>query len=694
MNSLWNIKLEDLDFDEINALSNELQLNKLTAALLWNRGCKTPSLAREFLVCDKLSLHNPFLMKDMDKAANQIKSAIDTGKKIAVYGDYDVDGVTSTCIVYTYLKSRKCDVAYHIPHRFEEGYGLNKKAIDDLAAENTELIITVDCGITAVEEIEYIKTLGIKTIVTDHHKCPDRLPDCEAVVNPHRTDCDYPTKELCGAGVAFNLICAVESLYHTDLSISDIMDKMSDEYSDLVAIGTIADVMDLKGFNRYIVKQGITSIENSKRYGIRALKELSEYKVNSTYISFNIAPKLNAAGRIDRASIALELLLADNTNDAAEGVKKLLELNKLRQEEETKIYKSAVEMISADKSYNDDEILVLAGENWHSGVIGIVASRILERYKKPTVMISVTDNDSCRGSGRSMKGLNLVEAVNSCRDILSACGGHELAAGLSIEKSKIPEFRRAINEYAKDNIDYSTYTPKIDVECKIKASDITIEAINDISRLEPYGQGNPVPLFVLTNVKINAVTGVGQDKHTRLTIEGDKKIFNAIYFGVPPQNIKFSNGDIVDILCSLDINEYRGEISPKIMVKGITEASSIGYDKKRQSELYEKIKSGEKFSSNEKAIPERKDFAVVYRELVRLSKIKQYDISENYLIGLLHYEKNSLCKIRFIFDILSEVGLVDNKLENEFYSFSLLKTQGKVNLDKSPLYNMIRSNKI
>lgn len=440
----------------VNEIANKLGIKLPTAQLLVNRGCMTPTEAKAFLTKEEEQLHDPFMMLDMDNAAYRIIEGIENGDKIVIYGDYDVDGVTSVSSLYLYLKEKGADVSYYIPCRLGEGYGVSEAAIRKLHEEGYNLIITVDTGITAVAEAELARQLGMDIIVTDHHECHGELPDAEAVVNPRRPDCPYPFKELAGVGVVFKLMCAVESVMNPEDEMIDCVRRISAEYGDLVAIGTIADVMPINDENRLIVSYGLSLIENTTRPGlielIEATRSDSKYqtkrKITTSFIGYTIAPRINAAGRISDASIAVKLFLAEDCETAAPIAKKLCDINRERQNEENKIVDQAYARIDAEHDFERDPIIILDDEQWHHGIIGIVASRITEKYACPSILISFEGNgseksgeDFGKGSGRSVKGLNLVDALSECSDLLEKFGGHELAAGLTIKRENLPNSR-------------------------------------------------------------------------------------------------------------------------------------------------------------------------------------------------------------------------------------------------------------
>ena len=482
----WIIKSVDTaeSENEISKISRDLGINRIVAKLLYNRGYTDTESAKSFIYMETEMLSNPFLLQDIEKGIDRISEAVSRGEKITVYGDYDVDGVTAVCTLYLYLKSVGANVEYYIPNRIGEGYGVSTVAIDSIAEGGTGLIVTVDTGITATEEVLYAKSLGIDFVITDHHECRTALPEAVAVINPHRPDCPYPFKELAGVGVVFKLVCAYEERIG-GTTRREAAKKIFSEYADLVAIGTIADVMPIKDENRIIVRYGLSKIENNKRVGLSALMEAASSrndaqknqrnkkrsKITSGYIGYTIAPRINAAGRIKNASMAVELFLSQDPDYAREIAEELCHTNRERQAEENKIMLEAAEQID-NLNIDDNPVIVLDADHWHHGVIGIVSSRITEKYSRPSILVSFEGNegdtpspdDIGKGSGRSIKGMNLVDALCYCSEHLVKFGGHELAAGLSVKRCELDNFRALINEYAKNNLSQDDMIPTVEAD--------------------------------------------------------------------------------------------------------------------------------------------------------------------------------------------------------------------------------------
>ena len=542
-------------------------IEPFAALLLCARGLTDEFEVESFLFDTELI--DPFTLPDMEKACERVHKAVDSGERITVFGDYDADGVTSTALMYSFLSSRGAVVDYYIPDRAEEGYGMNNRAIDSLKERGTSLIVTVDNGISAIDEIEYAKSLGIDVVVTDHHKVGEVLPDAVAVVDPHREDSVCEFSEWAGVGVAFKFICAFDNDFGYDLL---------EEYGDLVALGTVADIVSLRGENRIIVRSGLAFInaglyDGTLRTGIKALVEVSDNSgaLNSMGLAFRLSPRINAAGRLGSAERALKLLLCEDAEEARLIAEEISQLNSQRQSTESAITEEAVKIIENNADIKHRRVIVVSGESWHQGVIGIVASRIAERYGKPCIVISENDEVS-RGSGRSIEGFSLYDGLSYCSDVLVQYGGHVLAAGLSIDKDRISEFRDKINEYAE------TIEPIVGVlhiDCKLNPAGIDVDMVSSLQILEPYGAENPQPLFGLYGMVVSAVQGVGNGKHTRLSLKKNGVSLSAIMFSVAPEDLPYVMGDKVDVAVKLSENEYQGKTQVSIQVKDIRLS---GYD--------------------------------------------------------------------------------------------------------------------
>ncbi|MBQ4648090.1 MAG: single-stranded-DNA-specific exonuclease RecJ [Clostridia bacterium] len=690
MNTQWIVKTAD--FDKASVICQELGLLPLTARLLCSRGQDTPEKAKAFLECNYNCKYNPFLLKDMDKAVERIRRAITNKERVCIYGDYDVDGVTATTILYVYLTEQGVDCDYFIPGRLEDGYGLNKKAISNLGGK-TDLIITVDTGITAVEETEYASSLGIDMVITDHHSCRDVLPNACAVVNPHREDCEYPFKHLAGVGVVYKLLSALEG----------DTDKIIDRFGDIIAIGTIADVMPIVDENRYITALGIKKLQNTSNLGLKALmakcniNTAENKKVNSISIGFTISPRINAAGRIKNAKSAVELLLSKDEALADALAEELCAINKERQNTEQKIYEEVQKQIEA---YKDDNVYVLSSDGWHQGVIGVVASRLTERYGQPSILFSF-DGDVGKGSGRSIKGFSMLDALKVCDGLLEEYGGHELAAGLTINRENLDAFRAKINEYAFEKVKSAKDSSFVEADCEIFANEITLKQAYEISRLEPFGLQNPVPLLLLRDACICEITPLASGKHVRLTLEceGLSKKITAIYFNMRYSEFSFRLGDRCDLLTTLEVNEFRGVSEAKLYIKKMRFSSAAEEEFEEQLSYYKAATDVENHVDLPKeSIPSLNQFRALFRLLKRELGESRKKLSFSYIQRTIKETEDKegicLCSLHIIFDVLRESNLAEWSISDDgsVIDVRLLPFKGKVNLDNSPLLLRIKSN--
>ena len=546
-NKTWQLTEQFCDTASIDSISSSLNISYVTARLLANRGYTDADLARGFLRKETAFLHDPFLLADMDNAVKRILEAVYNGEKIVIYGDYDVDGVTAVTVLYTYLHNCGADVRYYIPNRIGEGYGVNFDALKSFSEDGCTLVITVDTGITANDEIEKAKALGLDVIITDHHECREILPDAVAVVNPCRPDCTYPFGELAGCGVAFKLVCALE-MKRSGSNLYEATKKAAADFCEFVAIGTIADVMPLVDENRIIVSYGLKLLENTENIGLSALMRASglisldadggiiKKKITSSAVGFTIAPRLNAAGRISSAELSVELLLCRDRLRAEELSAELCEINRQRQAEENSIIEEAEKKIEL-QCREDDRVIVLDDDHWHHGVIGIVCSRLTDKYNLPSILISFEHNmgdtpsfdDIGKGSGRSIRGLNLFEALAYSSDLLEKYGGHELAAGLSMTRGNLDSFRRVINKYADEKLAGENFCRIVDIDLLLYPEEISQRLADELYLLEPFGTGNVQPVFETDRLIISEITPLSGGKHTKLTLSasGLSTVFSA-----------------------------------------------------------------------------------------------------------------------------------------------------------------------
>lgn len=682
----WSLRSANVSESTVDMIIEKYNLSETCAELIAARCGNSEEDIDGFINRDYFPQRDPRLLNDMDKAVERIlRSVRDKDDVIAIYGDYDVDGVTSVSMMYLYLTSLGLRVGYYIPSRNDEGYGVNKSAINRLYGKGVTLIITVDTGVTAFEEVEYAKSLGIDMIITDHHECRPELPDALAVINPHRFDCEYPFKELAGVGVAFKLICAVEMARAgvTGLSEYEAQRKMLLTYGDLVAIGTVADVMPIVDENRMIVSMGLKILDARPRLGISALIETSSGKANSysqkkditsTFIGFTIAPRLNAAGRMGNAAVAVELLLAEDKETAKNIAEELCETNRIRQSEENKIVDAALEKIDDewDIHIKNGGVIVLAGEDWQQGVIGIVASRITERFGMPSILITFDGSvptlsdespvDLGKGSGRSVKGFNLVTALAECDDLLEKYGGHELAAGLSVRRGNLDAFRERLNDYARPILNNLDNVQIIEADKVISANDLTLSFANELSSvIEPCGQSNPVPTFILTDITITSVRGIGAGKHLKLTYEKDGKKFTGLWFGVAESQNRFKVGEVVDVLFTVSINRFNGNTELQLIVSDMRYAEAVYNSCRSGRDALNRVLGGGGFSSQDHYLPERKDFVALYRLFLSFVKDGRFSISDSnadkMFTDSLMDEKPNFVKYRLMLEVFNELDI-------------------------------------
>ena len=545
MKKKWQIYEEEKE--KINKISIQYHINKLLASILVNRNIEEDKI-EAFLNPTRKSFHDPFLMPDMKKAVDRILKAMQNKEKIIIYGDYDVDGITSITVLKSFLEDRGVHVDSYIPNRLEEGYGLNKPAIEKIAENKYQLMITVDCGISGIEEIEYANSLGIETIVTDHHEVGDSLPNAIAIVDAKRKDNEYPCRDLAGVGVVFKLIQAIG----IKLGLEE---KEYLKYLDIVCIGTISDIVPLVDENRAIAKLGLLLVRQTKNLGLQSLLMSSGYKnIDSTTISFGVAPRINACGRMGHADEALNLFLSKDIYEVNELTKKLNEYNKIRQETEKNIYEDAVKQIEQNK-LNEKNAIIVSGENWHHGVIGIVSSKITDLYFKPSILLC-NEGEFSKGSGRSIPGFDLHQALMQCQDTIDRFGGHAMAIGITIKTDKFQEFAEEFENVAKEaKID--EIIPIINIDAKIELNEINKEMVESLKLLEPYGEGNKMPIFAFRNLKIDSIRALSEGKHIKLTLN----------LGKIAEDYRI--GDKIDVVGTLEINSFNGVDSLQINVKDI-----------------------------------------------------------------------------------------------------------------------------
>ena len=558
MNKKW--EFYNSDVEKIKEISEKFKISELLASVLVNRNIIKDEDVKLFLEPTRSDFHDPYLMPDMKPAVDRIIKAIKNNEKTIIYGDYDVDGITSITVLTRFLKERGLDVSSYIPNRLDEGYGLNKDAIKNIAEEGYKLIITVDCGISGTEEVEYAYSLGMEVIVTDHHEPLDELPKALAVIDCKRKDSKYPFNSLAGVGVAFKLAQAIG----IELKLEE---KEYLKFLDIVCIGTISDIVPLVDENRVIAKLGLKLVEQTRSPGVKALLNAAAYKeINSNTVSFGIAPRINACGRMGHERDALDLFLTENIVEANRITEKLNEYNKKRQEIEKRMFEEAVQTIDKD-NINEKNAIVLGGEDWHHGVIGIVASKITELYYKPSILICF-DGEDGKGSGRSIPGFDLHAALCTSSNYLEKYGGHEMAVGLSLKKSMFEEFKINFEKLAQD-AHTEEFIPVIKIDKEINLKDITIENVKNLSLLEPFGEANKTPIFIYKNLRIDSIRALSEGKHLKLTLKDGNTIINAIGFNMGEYSEEYLIGDKIDVVGLLEINSFNGIESVQINMKDI-----------------------------------------------------------------------------------------------------------------------------
>ena len=664
---IWNIQTPKMS--SVNALVGA-GYAPLSAMVLSARGLEDAKSAKEYLDCGT-ELLDPFLMTDMALAAGRVALAVERGEKIAVFGDYDVDGITATCLLTDFLRSQGANVISYIPSRLEEGYGLNPIAIHQLHGEGVRLIISVDCGITAIEEARLCAELGMELVITDHHECKDRLPQAVAVVDPHRPDGGYPHKTLSGVGVAFKLAAA----------LCGDQEAVLKDYADMVCLGTVADVMLLRGENRVFVERGLQSLRNTKRPGIAALMRESgcaQETVTASTIGYNLAPRINAAGRMGKIELALELFLTQDKARAQELARRLCDLNRQRQAVESEIYAQAVSMLP---DAQPPEAIVLADDTWHQGVVGIVASRMAEEYCCPAFLICL-DGEHGKASSRSFGGFNLFTSLTALAPLLESYGGHELAAGFTIARGNIARFRREICALAASY--YAATGPRtmLDIDCTIPPELLTVRNVDALNVLEPCGNGCPKPVFAMEKLCVERITMVGGGRHMRLRLRGGHTVLNAIYFSATPESVSIEPGDLVDVAFNAQINEFRGERSVQMNVLDIrpscsAECSPEMYD-------YPRLRSGGPVTTVEELLPDRATSADVWRYLAAAGPV----IQENPICLCRKIVRRSgrplsVGKLLTCLDIFADVGLLHVQRQHKYVRIELCRTSGKADLNQS-----------
>ena len=669
----WEVR--PLDKERAAAFAQTYGVPFFLAMLMNIRGLDDAAHLREFLG-EGEPLSDPFLLKDMDKAAARITRAVDNMEKIAVYGDYDADGVTSTAMLYSYLETRGADVIFYIPQREGEGYGMNIGAVEYLKEQGVSLIVTVDNGISSVQEVARANELGIDVVVTDHHRPQEILPDAVAVVDAYRPDDTSPYKHFSGVGIAFKLLMALED------GAGDVEDLL-EAYSDLAAIGTIGDIVPLTGENRTLIRAGLERLSQSDRPGVQALLEnagIAGKALTSTNVAFTLVPRINATGRMGAPERAVRLLISGYEEEAEVLSEEICADNEERRRVEEEIAEAAFADIEA-KGYMKDRVVVVDGENWHHGVIGIVASRVTERCGKPCMIISRGETEA-KGSGRSIEGFSMFEAICACGDLLIKFGGHPMAAGITLKPENIEAFRKRINQYAAEHFPQMP-TQTVTLDCKLNPAALSVSMAQSLTQLEPFGNGNPQPVFGLFNMELSNVTPVGGGGHLRLTLEKNGAVITAMRFNTKPEELPYHIGDKIDLAVQLEAREFRGQPSLTVIVRDMKFAAFNTEKNIASLASFEKWQRGEVLSAEDKnrLYPDRACLAAIYRAL-RTVNGKETDqvrfvsqFGKDMTLGLF---KTALL-------VFEERGLVHSEIADDTFTATLIETSGKTDITRSPV---------
>ena len=669
----WEVR--PLDKERAAAFAQTYGVPFFLAMLMNIRGLDDAAHLREFLG-EGEPLSDPFLLKDMDNAAARITRAVDNMEKIAVYGDYDADGVTSTAMLYSYLETRGADVIFYIPQREGEGYGMNMGAVEYLKEQGVSLIVTVDNGISSVQEVARANELGIDVVVTDHHRPQEILPDAVAVVDAYRPDDTSPYKHFSGVGIAFKLLMALED------GAGDVEDLL-EAYSDLAAIGTIGDIVPLTGENRTLIRAGLERLSQSDRPGVQALLEnagIAGKALTSTNVAFTLVPRINATGRMGAPERAVRLLISGYEEEAEVLSEEICADNEERRRVEAEIAEAAFADIEA-KGYMKDRVVVVDGENWHHGVIGIVASRVTERCGKPCMIISRGETEA-KGSGRSIEGFSLFEAICACGDLLIKFGGHPMAAGITLKPENIEAFRKRINRYAAEHFPQMP-TQTVTLDCKLNPAALSVSMAQSLTQLEPFGNGNPQPVFGLFNMELSNVTPVGGGGHLRLTLEKNGAVITAMRFNTKPEELPYHIGDKIDLAVQLEAREFRGQPSLTVIVRDMKFAAFNTEKNIASLASFEKWQRGEVLSAEDKnrLYPDRACLAAIYRAL-RTVNGKETDqvrfvsqFGKDMTLGLF---KTALL-------VFEERGLVHSEIADDTFTATLIETSGKTDITRSPV---------
>ena len=662
----------------------EAGLPPLLAALLSSRGVVRPEEARRLLSPEGEPIPNPMLLRDMDRAVARVTRALDRQEQIAVYGDYDVDGITATCLLTQFLSGLGGRVTPYIPSRLEEGYGLNEEAVRHLAGQGITLIVTVDCGITAVAETALARTLGVDVVITDHHACKETLPPAAAVVDPHRPDCLYPFKGLAGVGVALMLAMAVAGPRRAPAVLQ--------EFCDLAAIGTVADVMPMTGENRAIVSLGLARLNPPRRLGLASLIRcagLEDKPVTSVSVGYTLAPRINASGRMGKAEVAMELLLSRDPARAEELALALCELNRERQGIEGEIFQQCIQHLERAPQTG---AIVLAGDHWHQGVVGIVASRLAERFACPCFMICL-DQGMGKGSCRSWGGINLFDLLSSCAPLLENFGGHALAAGFTVREENIPALAMALRQAVAQTCRGEELPSVLEIDLAVDPQLLNVGAVQSLDLLEPCGTGNPRPVLLLQGAQICSLSQVGRGRHLKLRLEARGIPLDAIYFSADGGELGLTPGCRVDVAFSPQINEFRGNRSVQLQVLDLRLAPSRA---QLERSLYEKFRRGEALTAPEaqSLLPSRGDFVDLWRWLERQSisgtVVEDTPLRIARAVSRSSHQREAPARTMLCLEVMEERGLIDLNRRTDRIQITLRRVEHKVDLEASSILKKLR----
>lgn len=657
-------------------LAEECEIHPFLSLMLTSRGLDTPDQIFSFLVGQDEEI-DPFAYVDMEVAAERVQRAIDEGQRVLVYGDYDTDGITATVLLYTYLKGRGADVLYRIPLR-DEGYGLHSETIHWAQEQGVQLIVTVDTGVTAVQEIAQAKALGIDVVVTDHHQPANELPAAVAVVDPHREDCESHFKDLAGVGVAFMLVCA----------LSGDGEKTFADFGDLLALGTLADMMPLQGFNRDLMRRCLTILDESRRPGLVALRRLcgvEDKTISSSVVSYSLAPRLNAAGRMANPDLSVRLLISASLDEALKLADELQEVNVLRQQATATIVAQVDEKLERHPEWLQDRIVVVSGQNWHTGLLGVVAARLMDRYGKPVVVLSVGDDNIAHGSCRSLDGFSIYEAIAACKTYTMMFGGHDLASGVTLKAEEIVGFREAINEYAA-NVCPDMPVAALDMSVRLRPDQISTEKLTLLQVLEPFGIGNPAPLFGLYRMRLDNITALGNGKHLRLSLSRDGVRISAVKFQTMPEEFPIPCGATVNCVVSLDKNDYRGNTTVSVRIVDIGYADTDREELIRDMRTFEAVLRGESHPDPAVAMASREQLVHLYN---MLRVCKEWNGTPEQLQHALGTGAPTCLQLLIALEIWQQAGLIQWYDKGERIRIVVCPVEGKADLSATPLWKFI-----